>query len=161
VKLFASAALLGLLAPVADAHRAPNSFVRLDLDARAVHAEMLVPQSELAYAMPGEQGPRTFAGYLLRHVAVEGADGTRWKIAVRAVRSTRYFDHDYFVAELEIKPPAGVAARDFVLVDDAVTHEVRNHVVVVTQRGKKDRLIGQLQYPARRLTVGQPPGGRQ
>ncbi|MEO8018710.1 MAG: hypothetical protein ABI769_12915 [Pseudomonadota bacterium] len=154
MKRLAGAALLCLLASMAEAHRAPNSFVRLDIAAHAVRAQMLVPQSELAYALPGEPGPRIFADYLLQHVAIEDADGARWKIEVRSVRSTRYSDHDYIVAELVITPPAGVRVGDFVLVDDAVTHEVRSHVVIITQRGKEDRLLGQLQYPARRLTVG-------
>ena len=149
----AAVATICLLAPIADAHRAPNSLVRLDFAAHAVRAEMFVPRSELAFANPGASGPDQFTDYLLRHVAVESADGSRWKIEVRAVRSIVYFEHDYLVAELEITPPAGVSVQEFVLVDDAVTHEVRNHVVIVTRRGTEDRLLGELQYPARRLTV--------
>jgi len=44
-----------------------------------------------------------------------------------------------------------------VLLDDAVTHEVRNHVVVVLARdAAKPALLGALQYPARRLTIQRP-----
>jgi hypothetical protein len=41
-----------------------------------------------------------------------------------------------------------------VVVDDPVTHEVRNHVVYVgAKRGEQAERLGALQYPARRLTV--------
>ena len=63
-------------------------------------------------------------------------------------------DHPYLVAELRLAPPAGATARAFVIVDDAVTHEVRNHrVYVVARRDAGSDLIGVLQYPARRLEV--------
>ena len=45
-----------------------------------------------------------------------------------------YLEHAYFVAELRLVPPRGAPAREFVLVNDAVTHEVRNHVVFVVGR---------------------------
>ena len=58
------------------------------------------------------------------------------------------------MAELHLVPPGGVAARPFVLVDDVITHEVRNHVVfVVEERADGNRLIGVLQYPHRRLAI--------
>ena len=135
------------------AHRAPNSFVRLEIAGNAVHAEILVPRSELAFAMPGPEDAQAFSDYLLRHVAVETRDGTPWTLVIRAVRSEYYFDHGYLLAELEMTPPAGASTREFVLVDDAVTHEVRNHVVVVTRNGAQTPLLGALQYPARRLAI--------
>ena len=149
----AIALLLAGVCSVALAHRAPNSFVRFDLSTKLVRADVLVPESELAFAMPGAQGPDAFADYLLRHLAVETPGGAPWKIVVRAVRSELYFDHAYLIAELEITPPAGASSREFVLVDDAVTHEVRNHIVVVTLDGAKSPVLGALQYPARRLTI--------
>jgi hypothetical protein len=139
------------------AHSAPNSFVRLDVSSQSVRAQVLVPESELAFAMPGEQGPDAFAKYLLRHVAVETPQGARWKITVREVRSQLYFDHAYLIAELECTPPAGAPSHEFVLIDDAVTHEVRNHVVVVTRDGSKHPLLGAMQYPASRLAVSELP----
>lgn len=142
---------------VALAHRAPNSFVRLDLSSHAVRAQVLVPESELAFAMPGAQGAEAFANYLRRHVTVETPQGVRWAIAIGNVRSELYFDHAYMIAELEFTPPAGASPREFVLVDDAVTHEVRNHVVVVTRDGAEKPLLGALQYPATRLTVSEGP----
>jgi hypothetical protein len=150
----ALALLLACGCSAALAHRAPNSFVQLDIGAHVVHAELLVPQSELAFALPGADQAAAFPDYLLRHVSVETPDGKPWKIVVRAVRKTVYFDHDYLVAELEITPPAGASMQDFVFIDDAVTHEVRNHLVIVTRRGPETRVLGALQYPARRLAIG-------
>ena len=153
----AIALLLAAVCGVALAHRAPNSYVRLEFTGHAVRAEVLVPQSELAFAMPGGEGTQAFADYLLRHVAVESKDGARWTIVIRAVRTKLYFDHEYMLAELEITPPAGASMREFVLVDDAVTHEVRNHVVVVTRGGAETLVLGALQYPARRLAISELP----
>ena len=58
------------------------------------------------------------------------------------------------VARLTLVPPAGASLRHFVLIDDTVTHEVRNHIVyVVTQGPDGVDLLGMLQYPARRLAI--------
>jgi hypothetical protein len=155
MRMRAAFALLSACASsAAFAHRAPNSFVQLDFGAHVVHAQMLVPLSELAFALPGPDQAAAFPDYLLRHVAVETPDGAPWKIVIGTIRKTAYFDHDYLVAELEITPPAGASARDFVFIDDAVTHEVRNHLVVITRRGAETRVLGALQYPARRLAIG-------
>jgi hypothetical protein len=153
----AIALLLAAASGLALAHRAPNSFVRLDLSSQTVRAQVMVPESELAFAMPGAQGPEAFANYLLRHLAVETPQGVQWTPAIRNVRSELYFDHVYMVSELEFTPPADAPSQEFVLVDDAVTHEVRNHVVVVTRDGAKNPVLGALQYPASRLAVSELP----
>jgi hypothetical protein len=129
--------------------------VRLEFRADGVHAEYWLPVSELDFARAADPGDRDFTTYLLKHVAAETESGVPWRVAVRAVRETTYLDHPYLVADLSLAPPAGAATRSFVLIDDAVTHEVRNHVVyVVTRRGDANDLVGALQYPARRLLVG-------
>ena len=142
---------------LARAHSAPNSMVKLDFLAHSVHAEVLVPESELAYATAAERASEPFAAYLLRHLSAETPQGLAWKVEVRSVHSTSYLDHPYLSAQVEFTPPAGASARAFVLVDDAVTHEVRNHVVIVLARdAAKPELLGALQYPARRLTIQRP-----
>jgi hypothetical protein len=152
VKLFALASFL-VCAAVAGAHPAPNSMLRLEFAANAVRADYWLPVSELQHARAADPGGE-IAAYLLRHVGAETRDGRRWRVVVDAVRETDYLDHPYLVAELTMAPPAGAQAGEFVLVDDTVTHEVRNHVVyVVTPRGPGFDLIGALQYPARRLQV--------
>ena len=149
-------ALLGLLAVVAGAHPAPNSMLRLEFRADGVRVEYWVPESELAYARAADPGG-DFPAYLLRHVGAETRDGKPWRMTVGAVRETTYLDHPYVVADLRLTPPAGTATKDFVLIDDAVTHEVRNHVVFVTARREQGSdLLGALQYPARRLRVAAP-----
>jgi hypothetical protein len=147
------AAIALLAAAAARSHPAPNSLLRLAYESQAVRAEYWLPVSELAHAR--NQDPQgNLAAYLLRRVAAESVSGGAWNISVKAIREDRHLDHDYLVAELHMAPPAGVAPRPFVLVDDVITHEVRNHVVFVIQsRTDGDRLIGTLQYPARRLAI--------
>jgi hypothetical protein len=90
----------------------------------------------------------------LRHLGAETSSGARWTVAVGGVREQIYLEHPYLVAQLTLVPPAGARAQEFVLIDDAVTHEVRNHrVYVVARRGAAADVIGALQYPARRLQV--------
>ena len=149
-------ALLGLLAVAASAHPAPNSMLRLDFRADGVRVECWVPQSELAYARTADPGG-DFPAYLLRHVGAETRDGKPWRVTVGTVREATYLDQPYVVADLRFTPPAGTSTQDFVLIDDAVTHEVRNHVVFVPARREQGSdLLGALQYPARRLRVAAP-----
>jgi hypothetical protein len=158
----AELALIGLLAAAATrSHPAPNSMLRLDFESRAVRAEYWLPVSELGYARARE-ADADLSSYLLRRVGAESTSGAEWSIRVEIIREDRYLDHDYLVAELRMVPPAGEDVRSFVLVDDAITHEVRNHVVfVVETRTGGNRLIGALQYPERRLPVDvEAPGKR-
>ena len=146
------------------AHRAPNSVVSLDFEARAVRAELLVPLSELGYATADSPAGQ-FPAYLLRHVGVETLGGQPWVLSLKSLRRTTLDDHDYWVARLDFKPPGGASAREFVFIDDAVTHEVRNHVITVLARSDAAadsvapaaRVLGILQYPARRLTIRRLP----
>ena len=152
------------MAALAWAHSAPNSVVSLDFAAHAVRAEFFVPISELAYAAAAERDGGDFATYLLRHVSARTPMGVAWTVDVRQVRRASADGHDYWVAALELTPPRGASARDLVLVDDAVTHEVRNHVVTVLARsdaaspgaGGGPQLLGVLQYPARSLAIHRP-----
>jgi hypothetical protein len=139
------------------AHSAPNSFVKLSFLAQSVRAEVLVPESELAYATAAEGASEPFAAYLLRHLSAETPQGAAWKVDLRSFSHTTYLEHAYLSAQLEFTPPTGAPSGAFVLIDDAVTHEVRNHVVIVLARGEeKPQLLGALQYPARRLAVQRP-----
>lgn len=151
-------ALLGATAGgLALAHSAPNSLVKLSFLAHSVRAEVLVPESELAFATAAERVPEPFTDYLRRHLSAETPRGAAWKMEVREVAHTTYLEHAYLSAQVELTPPPGTSARAFVLVDDAVTHEVRNHVVLVLARGAESpELLGALQYPARRLAVQSP-----
>jgi hypothetical protein len=142
---------------IALAHDAPHSMVKLEFQPHSVRAEVLVPESELAFALAAEDVSAAFAPYLLRHLAAETPQGKPWKVELRAVQSTRHLDHPYLLAQIELTPPAGAPAHSLVLIDDAVTHEVRNHVVLVFARSAAHtELLGALQYPARRLVIERP-----
>ena len=144
-----------LLAAAVLAHRAPNSVVRLALARDHVRAQVMLPRSELAFALPGQQGQPGITDYLLHHLGAESPDGAPWRVQVRGVRDSQYVDHEFVLAELELYPPRGASPRSFVLITDAVTHEVRNHIVWVVNSGSNE-LLGALQYPARRLAVDLP-----
>jgi hypothetical protein len=150
----ALALLMAAVCSLALAHSAPQSIVKLTFLPHSVRAEMLIPESELAFATAAEMPSEPFAEYLLRHLSAETPSGMAWTVEVRSVRSTSYLEHPYLLAEMELTPPAGASTQSFVLVDDAVTHEVRNHVVMVLARGAANpRFLGALQYPQRRLAV--------
>jgi hypothetical protein len=153
-----------LLSVPALAHHAPNSYVRLDFRAESVRAEVMIPQSELAYAMAGSATAAALPAYLLRHVGAATPRGAAWSVRIESVRAMSYLEQPYFTAVLELAPPAGASARDFVFTSDAVTHEVRNHVVfVVAETDYADsglasapQMLGALQYPARQLAIRRP-----
>lgn len=146
--------LCAAVGSLAQAHSAPNSLVKLDFLAHAVRAEVLVPESELAFAKAAERTTEPFAEYLQRHLSAETPQGAAWKLEVRSVVSTTYLGHAYLSAQVEFTPPPGASVREFVLIDDAVTHEVRNHVVLILATdAATPEVLGALQYPARRLSV--------
>ena len=157
-----AALLLGFATGAALAHPAPNSFVNLDFGAGEVRAEFMLPVSELAYAMDTEPTAQSLPAYLLAHVKAATPQGRAWKLRIEAVRTRTYLEVAYLVAQITLAPPAGANTRDFVLSDDAVTHEVRNHRVLViarqdTQVGNAaPELLGALQYPLRELVVQRP-----
>ena len=139
------------------AHRAPNSVVRLDFGATAVRVE--VHGAALRARLRAAGCPRRARIHRLSVCATSPRRLPRERRGaseVRGVREASYLEHDYLLAELDLIPPPGASPQRFVLVDDAVTHEVRNHVVwVVSSQG--DGLLGALQYPARRLVIERPP----
>ena len=156
-----AASMLALLCAagcgLALAHSAPNSFVKLSFLAqcRARRGAGAGIRARVRHGRGTRIG--TFAAYLLRHLSAETPQGAAWKMEVRSVSKTTYLEHAYLSAQVEFTPPPGASARAFVLVDDAVTHEVRNHVVLVLARGAANpEVLGALQYPARRLAVPLP-----
>ena len=152
-----------LLQAAALAHQAPNSVVSLDFAAGAVRAELFVPVSELA-ATSAAPGSEAAGAYLLNHVSLETPSGERWSVKLLNLRRMSADGHDYWVALLDCIPPAGASARNLVFIDDAITHEIRNHVVTVLARSDTGatpaaagpELLGVLQYPKRRLTIRRP-----
>jgi hypothetical protein len=166
---FAALLLLALVALRATAHPAPNSVVNLDFGRKSVRAELLLPTSELRYALAAEGMERSaitaddpaLAAYLSRHVTLVAPTGGRWHDAACSSHLQTLAGHQYLVAVLEFTPPPGSTTRRFVLRADPVTHEVRNHYLMVIARsdylggliGDQPQLLGFLQYPGRELEV--------
>jgi len=171
---FAAVVLPALVAIRATAHPAPNSVVNLDFGRNSVRAELLIPTSELQYALAAEGIERSsiaaddaaIAAYLSRHLALVAPTGSRWQGALRLAHLQVLGGHEYLVVALEFTPPAGSTTRRFVLHADPVTHEVRNHYLMVIARsdyrgglvGDQPELIGFLQYPGRALEVARAGG---
>ena len=172
---FGPFALLALLiATRATAHPAPNSVVNLDFGRSSVRAELLLPTSELRYALAAEGLERSsiaaddpaIARYLARHVAIATPAGDRWHGALHSSQLQTLIGHEYLVAVLDFTPPAGSTRRQFVLQADPITHEVRNHYLMVVARsdylggivGDQPELLGFLQYPGRVLEVARAAG---
>ena len=153
----AVASALQAFSGAALAHSAPQSFVTFEFREHSVHALLLVPESEYAAATAEKPGVDTLAPYLLRHVSAQAPAGKPWTIDIQGVRNTSYLEHRYLAADVVLTPPVGTSAQSFTFGDDAVTHEVRNHLIVVVARSAgESRLLGTLQYPARQLTVEWP-----
>jgi len=154
MKRAAFAAIAWLLAGTSFPHPAPNSFLRLDIRPDGIRAEYWVPVSELAFARARDPADEAYPTYLVRHFGFETPAGEPWRLTIEKVREADYAEHAFLVAEIRLVPPSGASAREFVVVDDTVTHEVRNHVVyVMAKHGDQADLLGALQYPARRLSV--------
>lgn len=163
-----------LIATRASAHPAPNSVVNLDFGRSSVRAELLLPTSELRYALAAEGIERrsiaaddpAIAAYLARHLAIATPAGGRWPGTLHASQLQTLIGHEYLVAEFDFTPPAGSATRRFVFHADPITHEVRNHYLMVVARsdylggivGDQPELLGFLQYPARELEVARVAG---
>jgi len=147
---------------VAIAHHAPPSHFRFDFRADHVEAQLMLPVSELAHAMKSPSA-ESLPTYLLEHMGARTDQGAAWTLRILSVDTTRYLDHDYWVAQVELRPPAGASARNFLFRSDAITHEVRNHrIMLVAERDYADlqtrpALMGALQYPVREFAVRRPP----
>jgi hypothetical protein len=152
--------------PAVQAHPAPSSSVALTFAPRSVQAKLLLPVSELTYAMtdvaaqdPGSARIDELAlrGYLAAHVSAESHDGAPWSVAVKAMKAETLDDHDYWTVDMMLTPPPDGDVSDLVLVDDAITREIRNHFIFATARadeaGIASNVVGVLQYPASRLSI--------
>ena len=67
-------------------------------------------------------------------------------------------DHDYWTVDMMLTPSPDGDVSDLVLVDDAITREIRNHFIFATARadeaaGTAANVVGVLQYPTSRLSI--------
>src|SRR5215468_7040875 len=97
-----------LIVTCATAHPAPNSVINLDFGRSTLRAELLLPTSELRYALAAEGIERSsiaaddpeIADYLAGHVALRSPGGDRWLGVLHASHLQAFAGHDYLVATL-------------------------------------------------------------
>lgn len=161
-----AAAIVAASHPV-KAHPAPSSSVELTFAPRSVLAKLLLPVSELTYAMTDVASldfgvaridERALRRYVAAHVAAESHDGAPWSVAVGTVKAETLDDHDYWTVDMMLTPSPDGDVSDLVLVDDAITREIRNHLIFATARsdeaaGTAADVVGVLQYPTSRLSI--------
>jgi hypothetical protein len=142
--------LLALLvaSATASAHPAPSSEVAIELVDDGARAELLLPASELAHVTAD------LAHYLPAHISAETLGGAPWSIAFGEPRPKTLDGHPYWTVTLALTPPSGAPASELVLVDDAITHEIRNHYIIVRLGAE---VAGVMQYPQHRITIGALP----
>ena len=75
-----------------------------------------------------------------RHVGAETPASTRWDVRVTQVHPELVEEHLYWDTVVQLTPPPGETPDEVVLVDDAITHEVRSHsIVLVAARGAEEK----------------------
>lgn len=126
------------------AHSAPGSAVLLDFRADRIDAELRLPLSELQFGFkqPLEAEPATLvarfrdelAAYIQQHLVPRAPDGRAWTVNVGAMRVALEEQPIDLVVQLTLQPPRGAPLRRFKLHYDVVSHEVMNHLVLVSVR---------------------------
>ncbi|MBP7140486.1 MAG: HupE/UreJ family protein [Opitutaceae bacterium] len=174
--IVALAGVLLLGVPCAFAHSAPGSAVMLDFRSAQVDAELHIPLSELKYAfgqdvesdpaaVVKEFGP-LLGDYLRRHITVRAPDGRVWDVNVGRMHVTLQEQPIDLVVLTHWQPPADASLRQFTLLYDVVSHEVMNHVVLVSLRsdwhrsmfGDQPQLLGTLRSFEKELLVDRTAG---
>lgn len=170
--LLALLTLFGSLS--AAAHPMPNSAVYLDFGQADVRLQTILPTAELRYAF-GEAvdsagararttQDRRLADYILRHIGATTPAGTPWRASIERLERSHSDGHLDIIATMRLAPPAGASVRSFTMRDDAVTHEVMSHIILVFARSdipagrmhEQPTLIGALQHPVSELQVNRP-----
>jgi hypothetical protein len=164
------------LARAAFAHNAPGSSLLLDFHSDRLGAELRLPLSELeiAFREPLEAQPATvvarfgdrLADYVRQHLQLTAPDDRAWSVAVSGQRVALGESPIDLVVALELRPPDGAPLRRFTLRCDAVSHEVMNHIILVSVRsdwnqallGTRPELLGALRSFARELPVDRAAG---
>ncbi|WP_293883125.1 HupE/UreJ family protein [Sphingomonas sp.] len=151
----------------AAAHFTPNSEIQLDFGRTRAVAELIVPLSEISYALGRDlKSADQTEAYLRQHLRVVAPDGRPWQIAFRNTIITQESGGRDVHARVDLTPPAGAPLRVFDLNYTGVIDRVPNHFVVVLARNDFDagrlsdrpRMIGGLQAGAQTLRVDRGPG---
>ena len=168
-------ALLGLL-PSAFAYNAPGSAVLLDFHADRVAAELRLPLSELelSFREPLEVEPATIVAqfherlvdYVRQHVTPRSPDERAWSVKVLDIHVALTEQPIDLVVQLELRPPSGTPTRRFTLNYDVISHEVINHITVVSVRRDwnhavfpdRRELLAPLRFFSKSLTIDRTGG---
>jgi hypothetical protein len=169
-----SLAAVLLAAPAtAAAHPLPETRAWMDVMPGGVHLLLHIPLTRLEFAVgrpladhPGQVLARDgelLAQYLLQHVGAR-SENVGWTVERPVLGLIGTDRRAELVADLTLRAPAGVNARRFTLLYDAVLHEVRTHRVEVLLRtdwaagraAEPPRLLGELRAPMHALEVELP-----
>lgn len=121
-----------LAATPAAAHLTPNSEINLDMGARDIRADIIVPQGEYAVAtgnpVDNSAASRATARrYLGHHFTVTGPDGRPWTVAIQSIEFVQIAGPPDLHAVATLTPPAGASARQFTIRWTAVVSELPSH----------------------------------
>ncbi len=161
---------LAVVSRVAHAHPLPETRAWLDIVPGGARLLLHIPLNRLEFAVgrpladhPGSLMQRDSADlsrYLLQHIGARSGN-VGWQVLAPQLTVIGTDRRAELVANMELRAPAGVDARDFTLLYDAVTHEVRTHRVEVLLRNdwsagiaaQTPQLLGELRYEVRTLDV--------
>jgi DMSO/TMAO reductase YedYZ heme-binding membrane subunit len=159
-----AAALLWLgLAQGASAHLSPNSVVSLDFRRNHVDAELVIPASELAYAIDGRSSARA---YVLRHFGAAAADGRAWTTGLLSESRVSDAWGSDLRFRLRLTPPREADPARFRLRDDAVIEQSIGHYILVFAQSdfrggilaSNPHLLGAIQQPQTGLEIDRRGG---
>ncbi|RVU07565.1 HupE/UreJ family protein [Novosphingobium umbonatum] len=149
--LLVLACLLGWAKPVT-AHPILQTMVEVRLQPKAVRLHLVLPSSELAFALvEAGQIPRPpplfkaypalpasmVRAYVFSHLAAKGRDGQAWRVAVQGLAppNERLPDGDPakdWLVDVDLIPPDGQNVGSVVLRLGTITREVVNHTAIVS-----------------------------
>ena len=178
ILIFFSCLAVLLTAQSAGAHSAPGSAVMLDFHADRVDAELRLPLSELelSFREPLLAEPATIvarfqeklAAYIRQHITLRSPDDRVWTIALGEMHVALDEEPLDLVVQLEMRPPAGASTRRFTFNDDAIVHEVINHITFVAVRydwnhavfPDRPELLAPMRFFSKSLAIDRSGGSR-
>ena len=123
-------------AGTASAHLTPNSEITLDMSPGGMRANIIIPQSEYAFATdnpvtndaPSHQKARD---YLRAKFRVLDGDGRAWAMEYRTVEFAQIAGPPDLHAVVDLAPPPGAADRRFTVEWTAVIEDVPSHMAML------------------------------
>jgi hypothetical protein len=141
--------ILSLLMGIAcQGHPMPATQLLMDVSEDDIHAELRLPLNELQLAVGNARDVSThteslaardsawLAAYVLSHMHPVSEDNVPWAIIIERMQVSKAAQDgtgsfDQLILKLQMQPPAGKSARDFLLYYDAIIHQVVTHKALV------------------------------